>query len=263
MKKRINKRIWWVWHKRFGILSAAFVIFLSVTGLVLNHSVDAGLDRKHIRNPVILDLYHIEIPTAYSIHLSGKNVVNVGGALFVDQKSLGSCDGHLIGALADQNLALFYIVCESEIQIYSNDMQLVEKISRYDELPVPVQAIGVIGQQIVLQSQKRFYSASLDSLEWQETEVDANEINWNLPAKKMDQIPEAIFQQEFSSGITWERLVLDIHAGRFFGRYAPWIMDVMSIAFLILAITGIYMWLKSGRQNGQKRSRTHHNQSQF
>ncbi|WNO10176.1 PepSY-associated TM helix domain-containing protein [Teredinibacter sp. KSP-S5-2] len=259
MKKRINKRVWWVWHRRLGIISAAFVVFLSVTGLVLNHSVDAGLDRKHIRNPVILDLYHIEIPAAYSVNLSGKSIVNVAEDLFLDQNLFGSCDGKLVGALTDQALALFYIVCESEIQIYSSDMQLVEKISRYDGLSIPIQGIGVIDQLIVVNSQKRFYSASLDDLMWQETQVDANEINWNLPAKKIDKIPESIFQQEFSSGITWERLVLDIHAGRFFGRYAPWIMDVMSVAFLILAITGIYMWLKSGRKNSKKRSRTHHN----
>lgn len=45
-------------------------------------------------------------------------------------------------------------------------------------------------------------------------------------------------------GLTVDRVLLDIHTGRFFGSYGHYVMDIAAILFLILSVTGFYMWYR-------------------
>ncbi len=44
--------------------------------------------------------------------------------------------------------------------------------------------------------------------------------------------------------VTWDRLLLDLHTGRFFGHLGPYVMDLAAILLLLLAVSGGYNWLK-------------------
>lgn len=44
--------------------------------------------------------------------------------------------------------------------------------------------------------------------------------------------------------LTMDRIILDLHTGRFFGEAGVWVMDIAAIAFIILSITGIVMWMR-------------------
>ena len=44
--------------------------------------------------------------------------------------------------------------------------------------------------------------------------------------------------------ITLERVVIDIHSGRFFGLSGVVITDLAAIAILFLAFSGVYTWFK-------------------
>ena len=41
----------WHWHRRLGVIAAFFVLVLSVSGIVLNHSSELGLDRSFVDSP--------------------------------------------------------------------------------------------------------------------------------------------------------------------------------------------------------------------
>lgn len=55
-----------------------------------------------------------------------------------------------------------------------------------------------------------------------------------------------------SSGrwLSLERILLDVHSGRIFGHYGPWLMDGAALMLLILAATGIIGWLRGRGDNG-------------
>lgn len=44
--------------------------------------------------------------------------------------------------------------------------------------------------------------------------------------------------------LTVDKVILDIHTGRFFGKFGTLVMDASAIALLILSFTGIYMWYR-------------------
>ncbi|MDP4879953.1 MAG: PepSY domain-containing protein, partial [Opitutales bacterium] len=79
-----RKRTILAWHRWMGFASALFLLVLSVTGLLLNHTERLGLDDITIRNSMILDRYGMaagnEI-TAYRIHESN-TIAHLDGQLF-------------------------------------------------------------------------------------------------------------------------------------------------------------------------------------
>ena len=46
------------------------------------------------------------------------------------------------------------------------------------------------------------------------------------------------------NSITWDRLLLDIHTGRIFGKFGVFLVDVFSLLLLFVGISGIFLWWK-------------------
>jgi len=57
------------------------------------------------------------------------------------------------------------------------------------------------------------------------------------------------------AGQPLERLILDIHTGRFFGPIGPWVMAISSVLLITLSISGLIMWTGVGRRRRFRQSR--------
>jgi len=78
-------------------------------------------------------------------------------------------------------------------------------------------------------------------------------VDWGLNQKIVDNeiilsiygvAPEA--QSDFgypTDIVTIDRVLLDIHTGRFMGAIGPYVMDGIALLFLVLVFSGFYMWL--------------------
>lgn len=62
---RIKRTLMFKLHWRVGLIAAFFIIWLSVTGILLNHSRSLGLHENYTENPVILSVYNMSIPDGY------------------------------------------------------------------------------------------------------------------------------------------------------------------------------------------------------
>ena len=61
-----------------------------------------------------------------------------------------------------------------------------------------------------------------------------------------ENILNGIENQWVSAEVNWERLMLDLHAGRTFGL-GPWLMDAVALLIIVLSMTGFGIWL-AGRK---------------
>jgi hypothetical protein len=64
------------------------------------------------------------------------------------------------------------------------------------------------------------------------------------PAAKVISIETAV------GDIHWERVLFDVHSGRLFGRYGPWLMDIMAVLFVVLAVSGLVMARRRHHRRG-------------
>ncbi len=56
------------WHRKLGIMAAFFIIFLSLSGVALNHTTTLSLAHQPISNLWLLDLYGISPPNDVRIY---------------------------------------------------------------------------------------------------------------------------------------------------------------------------------------------------
>jgi uncharacterized iron-regulated membrane protein len=64
----------------------------------------------------------------------------------------------------------------------------------------------------------------------------------------MDAKLERALQNHYRSEVLpLERLLLDLHSGRFFGSAGPWIMDAAAVLLVLLALSGTWIWLRRKR----------------
>ncbi len=247
MAKPNLKRIFATWHRRIGMVSAIFVILLSITGFLLNHSDSFGFTSRTVTSPAILSAYGITPPTITSVALANTWASQVDHTIFIDDFSFGKCDGKLIGAVS--LTAYNLIACEQELLVLTQNLELIERISRNQGLPENISAIGVCQINPCIKSEKNIYSVDVDALRWEPVAIDNTQhIQWSHISVPPEDHTAKLLRLFHGSKITWERLIQDIHAGRFLGSFGPLFMDIVAILFLLLAISGIFLWYRSNKK---------------
>jgi uncharacterized iron-regulated membrane protein len=87
-----------------------------------------------------------------------------------------------------------------------------------------------------------YYRTGSDFTAWHETdELDATWARAITPPRELVKM----LQDEYrGSGLSLERVTLDIHSGRILGEWGVYLMDGAAIVFILLAASGIWLWGK-------------------
>ena len=233
------------WHRRIGVVLMLFVVVLVGTGIALNHTEDLALDRRFIQQPALLNHYGIPPAALRSVDLGATWLSQLAGRqLFLDTTAVADCEGALIGAVS---LApLLAVLCEHELVLLSADGALIDRLRQGTGLP-PSTAVGLQGKTLVLATDQGLQRLDLDSFALAGVASDGN-IHWSALAEAPPELRSPLLNEERGDGISWERLLLDLHSGRLFGAAGVWAVDIMALALLLIALSGVWVWLsKPGR----------------
>lgn len=256
MAKRDSRKLITSWHKKLGIISAAFLIFLSLTGVLLNHAHQLKLDANDVGAPFILELYGIEMPEVSAVQLPQNWLSSQEGILYFGYEKLAKCSGDLVGAVPLQD---FWIaVCSAELQLYTYSNQLIERVGVLHGLPQPIERAGVCHDAFCLDTGAAVLKLDVEALAWSELEVAEGIVDWSEVMQPPLHVLSQVQRHRHGGEITWERVVMDLHAGRFLGPLGPLFMDLMALLFIVLAVTGLVLWSKKGRKSNRQRTRNRH-----
>ncbi len=226
------------WHKRLGLVSAVFVLLLSFTGILLNHTSALHLGKTFVSAPWVLSVYSVESPNIRAFAMNENFVSQAGKAIYFDNQRVWVCDGSLQGALIADDY--WVALCSESLALFSFDNVLIETIDVTYGLPVPILRVARCGEGVCIKTKNQALALDFDSLAW--TPIDDLGLVWLIPSQAPEALRRDISLQAKQRVITLEKVVLDLHAGRFLGGLGPFIMDVVAICFCLLAGTGIYMW---------------------
>lgn len=242
-----RKRVLLAWHRWMGILSALFLVVLSVTGLVLNHTERLGLDDVTIKSPFLLNRYGMKGGSAIeAFRINGSDTLaHLDGQLFYNGAPL--CSG-------DTPKGIIYsspitVVATANHLIYlSEDGELIESVHSSQ---LPYSQLTAVGQSIdqgpVLITEGGNWTPDADWLHF-----DKYQASYTVtPLTEVD-LPEdaitAILEAFQGGGISLYRILLDLHSGRLFGWGGRTLMDLSAIAILLLVSSGIAAWLRKSRR---------------
>jgi len=211
------------WHRRLALLVGLWLALLALSGILINHAHDWGLDRSNLPRPLLSLVYDIE-PDApdycAAAEAIGPACADVFGLLVLPAGELLLAttqvfvldnQGHVIEALAAGQLGLNRL--ESGLrqghELYLSDG---EKTVRMDSDLLDSEVLDPAAAE------------ALDGAPWQRRDASTD-------------------------SVTWERLLLDLHAARFLGPAARWFNDLMAGLILVLAASGAWLYRAKRRRD--------------
>jgi len=228
------------WHRRIGFLCALFVLILSVTGLLLNHTSSLKLDSIKIHSSILANLYGLPSPQPLALQVNKQWVSHDGSKqVYLQDKAIAQCSAPLLGAA--QHKELLHILCQEELLLLTPAGELLEIITPALGLPLETQALAVLDGQLLLKTANGTLNTDLESLQW--TPVTIAPEHWPNP-----QTPPAHLSQQLNAqtpAIDLEQLLLDLHSGRLFGGFGVLVMDLSAVLLIVLSITGFVAWNSS------------------
>lgn len=238
-----RKRTILVAHRWLGVVSAVFLVSLSLTGLALNHTERLGLNNIRIKNGLILSRYGMVAGSdirSFRIHESA-TISHLDGELFHDGEPLAA-GGPPVGLYEG---AEFSVLATAGALIYlTPEGQLIERV---DTLQLPFDGIRLIasgsaGEAIVVTDSGQ-WAADADWLEFSPFEGPFS-VKPLEAVKTGDTLREAILEHHQGNGLTLYRVLLDLHSGRLLGWGGRTAMDLTAVAILLLVSSGIAGWLR-------------------
>lgn len=222
------------WHRRLGVVSALFVLLLAVTGLMLNHSHELGLDRAPLENATLRHFYGIApAPAAVAAGLvqplPAGELRAEGGQLRLAGRTLGPCP-QLVGVVEQPQQVL--VVCSNRLWLLAPSGEVIDQADSVRGVPEGLSAVAQGQGQVLLRRGGESLSVDLGDLSVRPA-APVPGMAWS------DAPPEA-----GAAELDWEEVVLDLHSGRLFGKWGVLLMDGMAVLFLVLAASGLVMALR-------------------
>jgi hypothetical protein len=94
---------------------------------------------------------------------------------------------------------------------------LLEHVDSLYGLPVPLSGIAVFEHLLVIQRSENIWQVDTDSMTFVEKNNLASVIEWSQSNRLPVEYFEPMHDEIMGPGVSWERLVLDLHSGQFFG----------------------------------------------
>jgi len=231
------------WHRKLGILTAVFIIFLAASGILINHANDFSLDTLPVKNTWLLNFYGIKNPEQVRFY-ANKKIAVTDNYVWLNNKLLIESDTPLVTAV---KLKQFYLlVFNAQISLYTPDGELIDQLDGASGVPSEIKAVAIDNQHIIVKTANSNFQTDSDLLTWQNISSNqfAKSIHWIQAEKVSIAEIQAITWQYKSQFLTWEQVLLDAHSGRIFSRVGVFISDAIAIFLILLSLSGIYLWLR-------------------
>ena len=241
------------WHRKLGIMAAFFIIFLSLSGVALNHTTTLSLAHQPISNLWLLDLYGISPPNdvrIYQVNSKQKqNTLRVGNNLLwlnnhlLMKSSTEIIAATLISSALYGDSPIILVVKSNQISLFNLQGDLIDQLGEDFGVPTNISAIKVNQESIIFKTASGYFQSDSSFLVWQEVAF-VREPSWLSPSEVSETLKAKIELAYRSQFLTLERIILDAHSGRIFGLFGVFFMDAVAILLILLSVSGIYIWLR-------------------
>jgi len=233
-------------HRYLGLAVAISLVWLSATGIFLNHTEDLKLDEKHVDIGVLFRLYGLSKPElGKSFRFKSDWIIQYGDALHLNDQILSKQSKLIIAALRNDNM--YMIGTQDQVHLFTLQGELIDRL----KTPQILQKMAWLNEKLIIQTAKKSYQANGDLTDWEILEVTNQTINWaketSLPIEQQQNL-EAKYRGQ---GPTLEQVILDTHSGRLFGLAGVYFADLIAVLTIILTLIGVYLWsrrLKRGKR---------------
>jgi len=235
-------------HRSLGAGAAGFILFMVLSGLLINHANDLGMSQRHVSQSFLLSWYGLEAPESIHNFSAGEDWLSFAGSQLYLNGNPVSAISNGIGAVSSGEMLV--AAGSEELLLLDTNGSLIERLPWGPPASGPIDAVGVLGNgSVVIKSEDQLWLADAELLGWQPARPPLVELTWSSSALAPEALHQAITRHYRGDGVSMERLLLDLHSGRIFGPLGILVYDLLALAVGFLAISGLVVWWR-GRRNG-------------
>ena len=237
-------------HRNLGVAAAAFVLFMVISGMLINHSNGLGLDQRHVSQSQLLDWYGLGAPEDIRAFPIGDDwVIFAGSQAFLNDIKVTTASNGL-GAVFNGHMIV--AAGSDELLLLDSGGQLIERQPWDSPGGEEIESIGLLPDgALVVRSAGQLWIADAELLGWQAAKETTPNPKWSTVGAIPPHLAESISAQYRGEGPSVERVLLDLHSGKFFSRIGVFVYDLLALAVGFLSISGLVMWAR-GRRNGKR-----------
>jgi hypothetical protein len=227
------------WHRKLGIITAFFIIFLALSGIVINHANTLTIDSKHVNNELLLNFYGIKQPT--DVRYYDNKLIITNEFVWLKDKLLLESNESIISAARFQQ---YWLVATAEqLYLFSSQGELVDQLDSASGLPSNISAMSITNDTVILKSSAGYFQSDNEFFDWQAI-TPTKALTWVQATQTTDEQNQLAILQYKSQFLSWERVLLDIHSGRIFGKFGVLAADIIALLLIMLSVSGLYIWLR-------------------
>ncbi len=235
------------WHRKLGIVAAFFIIFLSLSGVALNHTTSLSLAHQPISNTWLLDHYGIAPPSDVRFYQQNSiqvtnNLLWLNGKLLLESTN-NIIAASVISAMQNSNSQIILAVSNNQIYLFNQQGDLIDQLGEELGVPKNINALSVDKNNVIVKTPIGYFQTNTDFFDWQKVTFVA-EPNWINPSEASEKSMAKAKLAYRAQFLTLERIILDAHSGRIFGLFGVLFMDAVAILLILLSVSGVYIWIR-------------------
>lgn len=244
------------WHRKLGIIAAFFIIFLSLSGVALNHTTLLALAHQAITNTWLLDHYGIAPPSDVRFYQQNaqqvsKNLQVTNNLLWLNDTLVLESASELVAATLISSTQystdqIILAVSSNQLTLFNQQGDLIDQLGEALGVPQNINALSVNQHDVIVKTATGYFQTNTDFLTWKKVTF-VIEPNWITPIEVSDTLTakaELAYRSQF---LSLERIILDAHSGRIFGLFGVLFMDGVAILLILLSLSGVYIWVRYAR----------------
>lgn len=224
------------WHRRLGLATAVFVFWLAASGMLLNHTSELKLGQRPLHAAWLLSWYGLANDDTRGFRVGQHWLASAGDTAVLDGKAVPALRDAAMGLVATPNFLA--AASATEIVLLTPGGELVEHLDAAALPGIPLTRIGTSGELVIVETGGRLF-ASADGGQWQPYTASAA---WSSASELPPEVQNQLRQS--GPGVSAERLLEDLHSGRFFGPVGVYLVDLVALVFGVLAVTGFWLWAR-------------------
>jgi hypothetical protein len=234
----MNKNLFRIWHRRIGIISALMLLWLALSGFVINHGDAFEINKTKLNIAWLNKIYGMDqtivIPPAFFI--SNNYFFCFQGNLYANLEPLAMCDSDLASAAVlnpESKSPQLILLNENELIILDEAYTMVDRIN-VSLFEKQFSGLLAVEEKLILVEKE---SSHLWHLNLQDLKLEAfeklsgiqitSQTETTNSFSELDPIslPADLVEQLSFSGLDLERVLLDAHSGKIFGWLGVLIVD--------------------------------------
>ena len=230
------------WHRRIGVTASVFLIWMAISGWLLNHTASFDLARRNLTSDFVTAHYGIRSEIPEQAFVAGEHWLVVSdGAAVLDGKKIAIALSQSRGMIEKDNI--LFVADAVELTLLDGRGELIDKVST----PIAIERIGTGCDGVVIANSEK-QLVTKDGV----TFSDCADAVQPAREEKLTAARRAELTPLLRSGVTLERVLLDLHSGRFFGTWGPYFVDAIGFGLIALALSGLWLFARQGSRRRQQ-----------